>query len=78
MKKIIFSIPVLALLVLTSCVKERDCNCTTTITYAGGSHVSTDKIVYKDVTKTQAKTLCASYTTTDDSGVVTTQDCKLK
>jgi hypothetical protein len=78
MKKVILSTAVLAVSFLTSCVKERDCQCTTTESFAGKSTSSTQTTVFKDVTKKQAKTLCASYTTTDGSGVVTTQDCKLK
>jgi hypothetical protein len=78
MKKLILPIAILAASFLTSCVKERDCQCTTTESFAGKSTSSTQATVYKDVTKKQAKTLCASYTTTDDAGYVTTQDCKLK
>lgn len=78
MKKLFFVCSVLASALLTSCVKERDCQCTTTVTYAGASKSSTSNTVYKDVTKKQAKSLCASYTTTDEDGRVTTKDCKLE
>jgi hypothetical protein len=78
MKKVILSTAILVASLLTSCVKERDCQCTTTNSFAGKNTTSTKTTVYKDVTKKQAKTLCASYTTTDDAGYVTTQDCKLK
>lgn len=78
MKKVILFAAAVAAISMSSCVKERDCTCTTTSSYAGTSQSSTQTIVYKDVTKKQAKTLCASYTTTDDSGITTTQDCSLK
>lgn len=78
MKKVILSAVAVAAISMTSCVKERDCTCTTTTSYAGASSSSTQNIVYKDVTKKQAKTLCASYTTTDANGATTTQDCELK
>jgi hypothetical protein len=78
MKKLILSLTVLTASFFSSCVKERDCQCTTTESFAGKSSTSTQTTVFKDVTKKQAKTLCASYTTTNESGVVTTQDCKLK
>ncbi|MCW3070659.1 MAG: hypothetical protein JWO44_549 [Bacteroidetes bacterium] len=78
MKKVVLFAAAVAAISMSSCVKERDCTCTTTNSYAGSSTSSTQTIVYKDVTKKQAKTLCASYTTTDDSGYTTTQDCELK
>jgi hypothetical protein len=78
MKKVTLFAAVLTAFTFASCEKERDCTCTTTNAYAGTSTSSTQTIVYKDVTKKQAKTLCASYTTTDASGTTTTQDCKLK
>lgn len=78
MKKLFLFGTTLALFVLASCVKERNCSCTTTKSYAGTSTAETSMIVLKDVTKKQAKTLCASSTTTDEKGVVTTKDCKLE
>lgn len=78
MKKIFFFCAILSVSLFISCVKERDCECTTTITYAGVSTISTSNTVYKDVTKKQAKTLCVSSTNTAEDGKVTTKDCKLK
>jgi hypothetical protein len=77
MKKVALFAAVVTAISMTSCVKERDCKCTTTYSYAGASTSSTQTIVYKDVTKKQGKTLCASYTSTDENGATTTQDCKL-
>lgn len=77
MKKSILLVAV-AVIGLASCKKERDCKCTTTTTFGGGSSSSTQTTVLKDVTKSQAKTICYSSTTTDASGAVTTRDCKLE
>jgi hypothetical protein len=78
MKKLFLFCAVLTSSLFVSCVKERDCECTTTESYAGVSVASSSTTVYKDVTKKQAKTLCVSSTSTDETGVVTTNDCKLK
>lgn len=76
MKKLML-VAAVAVIGLASCKKERDCTCTTTTTFGGSSSSSTQTTVLKDVTKGQAKTICHSSTTTDASGAVTTQDCKL-
>jgi hypothetical protein len=78
MKKVILSAAVIAAIFMSSCVKERDCKCSTTTSYAGASSTSSETIVYKDVTKKQAKTLCVGYTTTNDAGYTTTKDCELE
>jgi hypothetical protein len=78
MKKVILFAAVVSAISFASCKKERDCACTTTTNYGGASTTSSQTITYKDVTKKQAKTLCASWTTTDTSnGAVTTQSCTL-
>lgn len=77
MKKIILSTAVITSLLFASCEKERTCACTYTSTFAGASTTSTSAKTYKDVTKSQGKTLCAGWTETDPNGTVTTADCKL-
>jgi hypothetical protein len=78
MKKIILSAAVASCVLFASCEKERDCKCTTTTAFAGSSSTTTSTVTYKDVTKKQGKTLCASWTSTNDNGTVTTKDCELK
>jgi hypothetical protein len=79
MKKVTLIAAVVTAVLMSSCsVKERDCKCTTTYSYAGNSSTSSETIVYKDVTKKQAKTLCVGYTTTDDTGHTTTKSCELE
>lgn len=77
MKKVILFAAAVAAISMSSCVKERGCTCTTNSTYAGVTTSSTQKLIYKDVTKKQAKTLCKGYTTTDDNGNTMTKDCSL-
>jgi hypothetical protein len=79
MKKVILFATIAVAVSMTSCQKkERDCFCSTTVSYAGNSTTSSETIVYKDVTKKQAQTLCVGYTTTDDVGYTTTKSCELK
>lgn len=77
MKKTILFVAVLAAISFASCKKERECTCTVTSTFGGTSSSGTQTRTYKDVTKKQAKTLCAGWTETSASGTVTTADCKL-
>jgi hypothetical protein len=78
MKKVILFATILSAVSFTSCVKERDCTCTSTYTPAGGSAISTTQVyTYKDVTKRQAKNNCISMTYTDAAAGVHTEDCKL-
>jgi hypothetical protein len=77
MKKVILFAAVASAFSFASCEKERNCTCTTSYTFAGTTTSSTSVKTYKDVTKSQAKTLCAGYTETDPNGAVTTADCKL-
>jgi hypothetical protein len=72
MKKILL-IAAVAALGAASCQKDRTCSCTTT--YPGGS--SSQDIIYKNATKSQAKAGCVS-TTETNNGVTVTNDCKLK
>ncbi|MBA3705577.1 MAG: hypothetical protein H0W84_06660 [Bacteroidetes bacterium] len=78
MKKTILFVAVLFAISFASCEKERECTCTTTSSFAGSSSTNTETITYKDVSKSKAKTLCSSWTSTDSKGVVTTKDCSLK
>lgn len=77
MKKLILAAVVLSSSFVISCKKDRNCTCTITKTYGGIGTVNTTAIVYKSVSKKQAKTLCVSYTSTSDGGTLTTETCKL-
>lgn len=79
MKKIILFGAVLAAISFASCKKERDCECTSTYTPAGGTATqNTTMYTYKDVTKSQAKNNCISSTYTDAAAGVHTEECELK
>jgi hypothetical protein len=79
MKKVILFAAVVSAISFTSCKKERDCTCTVTKSTPGlGTATYTEKTTYKDVTKSQGKNNCISWTKTDDNGAVTTEDCTLK
>lgn len=77
MKKVILGATVITLALFASCEKERNCTCTITETFAGSTTTTTTSKTYKDVTRSQGKTLCAGWTETDANGKVTTADCKL-
>ena len=78
MKKVVLFAAVLSAMSFASCKKERDCTCTVTETQPGQIATSyTSTRTYKDVKKSQAKTLCAGWTETSPGGTVTTADCKL-
>jgi hypothetical protein len=74
MKKILL-IAAVAALGAVSCQKDRTCSCTTSSSL-GGQSTSQD-IVYKNATKSQAKAGCVSTKETDPNETITT-DCKLK
>lgn len=77
MKKILLPIAVLSMIVLSSCKKDRTCECT----YSDGSSVHTSSTVYKKIKKSEAKDICQKETvvTTDSNGSDTyISDCKLK
>ena len=79
MKKVILFAAVAAIS-FASCKKERDCVCTDTYTPVGGAAQvgSAETVTYKDVTKSQAKNNCISWTKTDASGNVSSSSCELK
>lgn len=84
MKKTILLMACVGLVSLSSCKKDRDCECTTTYTNEKGE-TETDQpqsITYIDIKKGEAKSLCQKTTTTDvkESGKTVTKvnDCKLK
>jgi hypothetical protein len=84
MKKILIVTACLGLISLSSCKKDRVCECTNTYTNSNGN-VTTDpvaNVTYKDVKKGDAKTICQKSTSTyvNQSGGTSTSvnDCKLK
>jgi hypothetical protein len=84
MKINILLIACVGLISLSSCKKDRECECTTTYTNEKGE-TETDQpetITYIDIKKSEAKSLCQKTTTTHvkESGKTVTQvdDCKLK
>jgi len=63
-------------LAITSCKKDRDCECTVTFG-SGGS--ATRVFTLKNTTKKQAKDACVSKTYYDSNGQIDEKwDCKLK
>jgi len=74
----------LAAVALSSCKKDRDCECTTTVTDRKGvtTTYQPETITYVKMKKGDAKSLCqkATYTDVNESGQteVTVRDCKLK
>lgn len=84
MKINVVLIACLSLISLSSCKKDLVCECTNTYTSSSGN-VTTDpaaNVTYKDIRKSDAKSLCQKSTVTsvNQSGATTTQvyDCKLK
>jgi len=84
MKKFtLFAFALLAISI-TSCKKDRVCDCTYTQTSSSGNVTSNPNYntSYKDIRKSDAKSLCASSTETyiDENSKTTTYmyDCKLK
>ncbi|WP_317898229.1 hypothetical protein [Aurantibacillus circumpalustris] len=84
MKKILLLTACVGLISLTSCKKDRVCECTNTYTSSSGN-VTTDpasNITYKNISGGDAKSLCQKSTTTyvNQSGDTSIQvsDCKLK
>ncbi len=75
MKKICLAI-ILSAFMVSSCSKEKDRECKCTNIHTDGS-TSTSSIVYKNVTKKEAKTLCKGYTYTV-SNLTVTKECKLE
>ena len=84
MKKIIWIVACFGIISLSACKKDRVCACTETNTSSSGN-VTTDleqNITYKDVKKSDAKSLCqkSSRVYVNSSGGTSTyvSDCKLK
>jgi len=77
MKKLqILSIAGLVALAISSCKKDRECQCT--VTYGSGGSES-GVITLKNTTKKQAKDFCVSKTYYDSAGQIEEKwDCKLK
>lgn len=64
-----------ALMFVSSCKKDRVCECTTT----SGGISTTTSVTLVNVTKKQAKDICVSKVYYDSNGNVGyTEDCKLK
>lgn len=62
---------------ITSCKKDRTCECTETYPQGGGAFTANVTLI--KVTKRQAKDICVSRTDYDNNGQITsTTDCKLK
>lgn len=79
MKKVILFATAVIAISMASCVKERECECKSTYTPAGGTAATTTTVyIYKDVTKRQAKMNCISSTYTDAAAGTHTEDCELK
>jgi hypothetical protein len=80
MKNKIIILVVFAVAVLSSCKKDRSCECTATTFSTGGSRDPfTVKYTYKNITKKQIETRCASYDFSYDSyNSTTTYDCIVK
>lgn len=84
MKKITLLGILLAACCISSCKKDRVCECTETYTSPSGN-VTTNpmaNVTYRDVTHAEAKNLCekATYVDVNESGGTSTDvyDCKLK
>lgn len=79
MKKTLILLSSTLILSVTSCKKDRVCECTNTAS-EGSSSTSTTTI--KKIKKSEAKNLCQkmTYTSTSNSGFTSTSinDCKLK
>jgi hypothetical protein len=84
MKKNLLLMTVIAAAALSSCKKDRDCECTTTVTDRKGNTTTyqPETITYVKMKKSDAKSLCqkATYTDVNESGATETTvvDCKLK
>jgi len=84
MKKITLLAFALVAFSITSCKKERVCECTTTYTASNGNITTNpnDNVTYKDIKKSDAKSLCQKSTdiSVDANGATNTtvHDCKLK
>lgn len=60
-KKIFIAFGILAFVSLTSCRKNRTCNCTTTITSNGETTSQPTDYTLEDVNKEEAEIECAKY-----------------
>ncbi|MCC6182911.1 MAG: hypothetical protein IT237_13870 [Bacteroidia bacterium] len=81
MKKLTIILSVVAVAALTSCKKDRVCECTYTSNAPSGPVTTTnvDKITYSKVSKGTAKKACVTTETTYTGATyVSTADCKLK
>lgn len=84
MKKNVLMIACIGLISLSSCKKDRICECTNTYTSSSGN-VTTDpvaNVTYVDSKSNEAKSLCQKSTVTsvNTNGATSTRvmDCKLK
>jgi hypothetical protein len=83
MRKCLFVITCLCGIAFTSCKKDHDCECVTTVTDRNGDSQKSQPVTttYIKVKKSYAKSQCQKETITDvnESGAtqVTVKDCKL-
>jgi hypothetical protein len=77
MKNKVTIIVVLAVAVLSSCKKDRSCECTTISSRVVFSPSNTTLTTYKKATKKQIETLCKSYISTSPYETLIV-DCRLK
>ena len=76
MKKLLFTAAVAAF-VTVACQKDRTCSCTTTSSLGGSA--TTQEVIFKDASKSQAKAGCVSTVRTYTAPAETvTQECELK
>ncbi|HRH11946.1 MAG TPA: hypothetical protein PLU73_10545 [Bacteroidia bacterium] len=79
MKKLALAFTTIVL--LAACAKDRNCTCTQTSTYNGGTPVTTSQTwILVETTKAQAKANCTKMEKTSTTGTnvsVSTADCKL-
>ena len=83
MKKITLLAVACVAISLTSCKKDRDCECVNTYTSANGTTTTSPATIttYKKISKADAKTQCTKlvFSDTGSGGTTTsTNDCKLK
>jgi hypothetical protein len=79
MKNKITIIVVLVGALLSSCKKERSCECTATYSNSGNSDTFTVKYTYKNITKKQIEIRCASHDASSNTfNSTTTYDCIVK
>ncbi|MFK8046129.1 MAG: hypothetical protein AB8B72_11585 [Crocinitomicaceae bacterium] len=77
-KKIFIAFGVIALVSLSSCRKNRTCNCTTTIEQDGETTTQPNDIIIADVNKEEGTEKCAAYQdTTTYTGFTETITCRL-